>query len=372
MVYMNCLRRPTCLVEMRYKKQTNEAKLLGNHTDSPPDDHVFKKIAFEAFLKNEMKDHKNAKITPLNLYKQALRKEFKGIWLPDDHKSKFLEKMRRIRKYNKTKKPSRKVVDSSTSPIQLGTPVNTNHQNLSANTVQLPETFPIQNEQLNAAILLPKTPGKSCTELKEAASTSSKQSVSTSPFSPGLNFTNSCCVNSTMFQLENTATLSTHSPLQNCFMPEIMLPEKIIEYDLIDFNTPPQPSHHQSQLKMVPECVYEENLIVHLLDLGLSPNKSDTSSKKVSGLLHYSEAIKILFPFFVFIEQSEHVQMIQYQFDSVAMCLTIFVFSSSLERTQAITQNRRLIVNTSYSLQLMTIHPQTEIWTCRRNQNRPN
>lgn len=121
-IYLNCLRQPDCLVSMRYSKQTKEAKLLGNHSDLPPDDHVFYKIAFEAHMKEKVKDSKNAHITPLNLYKNALRLEFKGIWLPDGHKSQFLEKLRRTKKYYKTKVPLRKrvySVDVSTSPIEF-------------------------------------------------------------------------------------------------------------------------------------------------------------------------------------------------------------------------------------------------------------
>lgn len=57
------------------------------------------RIQCEAFLKMQARSAQQSGQSVLNLYKNALAINFKGIWLPSDHKGLFLAKLRRIRKY---------------------------------------------------------------------------------------------------------------------------------------------------------------------------------------------------------------------------------------------------------------------------------
>lgn len=69
----------------------------------------------------------NLSVSALNLYKRAKNGPFRGIWLPHDHQSKFLMKLRRIRNYeirekknvNKTNPIARVAMkDVAASPLQ--------------------------------------------------------------------------------------------------------------------------------------------------------------------------------------------------------------------------------------------------------------
>lgn len=143
---MDCFNQPNCVAGARYYKQTGAVVKLGIHTDGKPDEHTVLKISFEAFLKNEARKQENEGITLLNLYKRAMATNFKGIWLPSDHRSSFLVKLRRIRKYGKDKKegkankgrPKADMVSIGTSPLTAnnGTLIEAStSQNLAATVV---------------------------------------------------------------------------------------------------------------------------------------------------------------------------------------------------------------------------------------------
>lgn len=101
-VYLDCFNSPNCLAGARFTKQTGVFTQLASHSDEIPSENIVLKIMFEANLKNEVRKVENAEISVLNLYKRAIVIS-KGIWLPINHKSIFLEKLRRIRKYEKEK-----------------------------------------------------------------------------------------------------------------------------------------------------------------------------------------------------------------------------------------------------------------------------
>lgn len=120
-LYLDCLRQPSCISGARYYKKINEVVHLSVHSDEKPDDHLFFKIAFEEYLKKEVCKSENFNISALNLYKRAKNGQFKGIWLPTNHQSLFLTKLRRARNYEKKEKKIEnriQVKDVATSPIQ--------------------------------------------------------------------------------------------------------------------------------------------------------------------------------------------------------------------------------------------------------------
>lgn len=93
-------------------------------------------------MKNQARRVDFAKISVLNLYKNALATKFKGIWLPTNHKSTFLAKLRRVRKYEKEKKTMTMTktsragtltLDASTSPISQNS-ITQNHASTSNQT----------------------------------------------------------------------------------------------------------------------------------------------------------------------------------------------------------------------------------------------
>lgn len=127
-IYLNCLH--DCISGARYHKDTGEIEHFGAHSHEKPDDHEFFRIAFEEFLKKEIRKSENDGISVLNLYKRA-KNANKGMWLPMNHQRQFLGKLRRIRLYERTEKPKslsqkncansvsilRKTVDVATSPM---------------------------------------------------------------------------------------------------------------------------------------------------------------------------------------------------------------------------------------------------------------
>lgn len=120
-LYFDCLRQPNCIAGARYYKDSRELVHFSTHSDEKPDEHLFCKILFEEFLKNEACKSENANTSVLNLYKRAKNHQFKGIWLPNNHQTLFLAKLRRARNYEKTKvalKQSKKTLVSR-APIQL-------------------------------------------------------------------------------------------------------------------------------------------------------------------------------------------------------------------------------------------------------------
>lgn len=118
-VYLDCLRQPNCVAGARYYKDSRELVIFSTHSDEKPDEHLVFKIAFEENLKKEVCKSENAKVSVLNLYKHALGTQFKGIWLPTNHRSLFLVKLRRTRRYEKEKPKvaSRKTVINRASVL---------------------------------------------------------------------------------------------------------------------------------------------------------------------------------------------------------------------------------------------------------------
>lgn len=142
-VYMDCLNEPRCLVAAKYYKRAKQFKILGNHNVEicPPDEKMKMKIHFEEFLKKDVIQKENTSISVLNVYKQAVETRYKGIWLPQDHRQKFLPVLRRIRDYQKTnvgkpKKSKRDAInscDAATSPMATmssNTTVASNNENV--------------------------------------------------------------------------------------------------------------------------------------------------------------------------------------------------------------------------------------------------
>lgn len=127
-IYLDCLRQPNCIAGARYYKDSRELVRFSDHSDEKPDVHLVHKIGFEEHLKNEVCKSENAKMSVLNLYKRAKNAQFKGVWLPPDHQTLFLAKLRRMRNYEKKEKPKTKnqqnlidrarvqMVDVATSP----------------------------------------------------------------------------------------------------------------------------------------------------------------------------------------------------------------------------------------------------------------
>lgn len=127
-IYLDCLNAPNCLAGARYTKETGVFVQLATHSDEKPPENIALKIMFEANLKNEVRKVENGEISVLNLYKRAIVMS-EGIWLPINHKSIFLEKLRRIRKYEKEKAKKENIqskngsklksitVDAATSPM---------------------------------------------------------------------------------------------------------------------------------------------------------------------------------------------------------------------------------------------------------------
>lgn len=123
-VYFDCLNEPRCLVAARLYKQAKSLKMFGNHSEfCPPDSKMKMKIHFEEFLRKDVLEDKNAAVTVLNLYKRAIEERYKGIWLPQNHRTDFLSVLRRLRNYHKTKPTKKsnlvepKCKDVATSPI---------------------------------------------------------------------------------------------------------------------------------------------------------------------------------------------------------------------------------------------------------------
>lgn len=77
---------------------------FSTHSDEKPDDHLFLKIAFEEYLKKEVCKSENFNVSALNLYKRAKKDQFNGVWLPTNHQSLFLTKLRRARNYERKEK----------------------------------------------------------------------------------------------------------------------------------------------------------------------------------------------------------------------------------------------------------------------------
>lgn len=129
-LYLDCLREPLCIAGARFYKDSGELVVLSTHSDEKPDEHLVHKIAFEEFLKIEVRKKENVHVSALNLYKRAMNSRFKGIWLPPNHQTSFLQKLRRIRDYeikekknaacqNKVDIPAVQMADIATSPMSF-------------------------------------------------------------------------------------------------------------------------------------------------------------------------------------------------------------------------------------------------------------
>ena len=128
-IYLDCFQHETpCVAGARFYIETGEIVKFSTHSHEKPDEHTIFRIEFEAFLKKEVIKHENASTTVLNLYKKARNTQFRQIWLPVDHQSTFLAKLRRIRKYEREKaksdaKGNRAIIgqtltlDAATSPV---------------------------------------------------------------------------------------------------------------------------------------------------------------------------------------------------------------------------------------------------------------
>lgn len=104
-MYLDCLRQPNCIAGARFYKESQELVVFGTHSDEKPDEHLLFKIHFEEFLKKDVCKIENSGVSVLKLYKRAKNTVFKGIWLPDNHQTLFLTKLRRLRTYEKKEKP---------------------------------------------------------------------------------------------------------------------------------------------------------------------------------------------------------------------------------------------------------------------------
>lgn len=127
---MDCFNEPRCLAGARFYKGNGRVEKLGTHSDEKPNENVMLRIHFEALLKKQARSAQHANRSVLNLYKAALAVNYKGILLPSDHKTSFLAKLRRIRKYELEKQRNPKPqqnrtltvgVDASTSPFTPNT-----------------------------------------------------------------------------------------------------------------------------------------------------------------------------------------------------------------------------------------------------------
>lgn len=164
-LYLDCLNEPSCLAGARYSKQTGEVKKLAVHSDEKPSEHVVMKIIFEASLKNAAREAENHGISVLNLYKRAIAAN-PFIWLPTNHKTCFLTKLRRIRKYEKEKGsvvPA--TVDVATSPMPSSP--RTRSQTISnATTSKTPTNMPgkgqTQKSPISASVATSPMPSSSC------------------------------------------------------------------------------------------------------------------------------------------------------------------------------------------------------------------
>lgn len=116
-VCLDYLREPNCICGARYHKNTHELELISQHSDEKPNEHVIFKFAFEEFLKNESRKSENAKVSVLNLYKRAKCTVFAGIWLPLNHQTLFLAKLRRIRQYETKEKQKVKSQKNRFNPV---------------------------------------------------------------------------------------------------------------------------------------------------------------------------------------------------------------------------------------------------------------
>lgn len=122
-VYYDCLNEPRCLVAARFYKRAKAVQMFGNHSEwCPPDSKMKMKIHFEEFLKRDVLDIENAAVSVLNLYKRAIEERYKSIWLPENHRTKFLPVLRRLRNYHKAKPEKSgcaepKSKDAACSPI---------------------------------------------------------------------------------------------------------------------------------------------------------------------------------------------------------------------------------------------------------------
>lgn len=104
--YLDCFNEPGCVAGARFYKGDGRVEKLGTHSDEKPSENVIMRIHFEAFLKKQARLVQHAGQSVLNLYKAALAVNYKGILLPSDHKTSFLTKLRRIRKYEVEKNAS--------------------------------------------------------------------------------------------------------------------------------------------------------------------------------------------------------------------------------------------------------------------------
>lgn len=131
-IFFDCLNEPKCIAGARLNKRTGLVETFGTHSDEKPDENEVMRIQLEAYLKKQARSAQHVGQSVLYLYKDALAKNFKGIWLPNDHKSNFLAKLRRIRKYEVEKKKqvnanvsqnraNAKKIDSANSPITPNT-----------------------------------------------------------------------------------------------------------------------------------------------------------------------------------------------------------------------------------------------------------
>lgn len=181
--YFDCINEPRCLVAARVYKQTQQFRMFGNHIEAcPPDEKVKMKIHFEEYLKKAVVDVENAALSVLNVYKQAAEVRYKGIWLPENHRTNFLVVLRRIRSYQKATvgkpkksrkgQPQAQKCDVATSPMMAA---DTQHQN--AVVLSPPSISSSESVSGNKNRSMATTSGTSC----DAATSPMVSNRSTSP-----------------------------------------------------------------------------------------------------------------------------------------------------------------------------------------------
>lgn len=152
-IYLDCLNEPGCIAGARFYKQDRRVEKFGTHSDEKPNENMVMRIHFEAFLKKQARSAQHAGQSVLNLYKAALAVNFKGIWLPSDHKVSFLTKLRRIRKYEVEKKNKPKICRARATVLTVDTATSPFTPNSIAQANVLPPDIPSQRSTRNLKVV---------------------------------------------------------------------------------------------------------------------------------------------------------------------------------------------------------------------------
>ncbi|XP_031636858.1 mucin-17-like [Contarinia nasturtii] len=229
-IYLDCMNEPGCIAGARFYKKDRRVEKFGTHSDEKPNESVIMRIQFEAFLKKQARSAQYAGQSVLNLYKAALAVQFKGIWLPNDHKASFLTKLRRIRKYEVEKKDKAKVhqnrdvvltVDAATSPLTVDATTSPFTPNTIAQATVVP-TIPSQRSPHKkvvssalASISLYTTPVATSTRVLRSATHSVVNSLPSSSPSSNVKKPSSRVTQSVGNGNALKATLNPSPPLQS-------------------------------------------------------------------------------------------------------------------------------------------------------------